>query len=431
MKKKMSIFAITLLISNHSYANEEFDQLWKSIEQNSLALKGSSESIEAAELNFSRSRKHYLPTIYLNATSTMTNDPGANMFGLLSQRSIEQADFMPDRLNHPGNNLFNKGTIGINLPLYEGGMKEGLSGASRSQLDARKSEANSFQSELYSEVLKSYFSLKTLDKFENETGKIKKTIESILGKYQLGNKSNLLGYSGLLGLKSLNNRILAIDDETAAKRTSYVKALQELNGGALQLQSNQELNPVAEISKYTEGDSQYKASSKTNSMLADASAAESLIKVEKSKNLPRIGVFAESYAFNGKRDTGTGLSTGLYLNWNIFSGNDYGATQEAIHKSHSAKYYAEAFSQKEKIEFNSLLEMEKTLQKTMVTLSESKKLLDEQTVVANSLFKNGMINALQLTEVLARRVDLLKSVNEVEMNLIETKTKRILLSSRN
>lgn len=423
MKQRL-MTVLFLMTSASAMADADFENLWKSIEQNSLALKASGESVEAAGKNLSRSKRHWHPTVYATGQSYLTNDPGANMFGLLSQRKIEQTDFMPDKLNEPGSNLFTKGTIGVNLPLYEGGMKKSLANVSAHQFEAKKSEAKANHSALFSEVAKSYFNIRSLDRYQDEINRIKNTLDSIIGKYQVGSKSNPVGYSGLLGLKSLKNRIAAISDETSAKRKAYVKALEELSGGKVQLNDKNEMNYLVEVNRYLSVDSEYNRSAKVKAMEEAAEAAKAAIGAEKSRNLPRVGLFAETYAFNGERDTGTGFSSGVYVNWNLYSGTDYGASQEAIHNSHAARYYAEAMSQKEKIEFEALKEMESTLERTMGTLSESQRLLDEQTTVANNLFKNGMINALQLTEVLSRRVDLLNNKNEVETNLIETKAKK-------
>lgn len=425
------VLTILFALSWNVYANDEFEKIWQSVSNRSLYLKSSEESVLATEKNKTRTSKHWLPTLYATGSTYLTNDPGANMFGLLSERSITQSDFMPDKLNHPGSNVFTKGAIGVNMPLYEGGMKSSVAKASEFQYEAKKLEDSSNKVQLYGEVAKSYFTIKSLERFDSEIGKIRSTLDSIIGRYQLGNKSNMLGYSGLLGLRSLKNRILAITDETQAKHTAYLKSLEELNGETIHLNKKEDANYLSDVNRYlSTNQNEYKESDKVKALNQNALAANEIIAAEKSRNLPRVGVFAESYAFNGKRNTDTGFSTGLYVNWNLFSGNDIGASDEALHKSHAAKYFAEANSQKEKIEFNSLTEMENTLVKTLETLSESQKLLDEQTVVANNLFKNGMINALQLTEVLSRRVDLLKSKSDVELNLVETKAKKIQLTNK-
>ncbi|MBP9681058.1 MAG: TolC family protein [Bacteriovorax sp.] len=431
MKFKQKVVATSLLLlSTSAQANEEFEQIWKTIADRSLSLKSSEEMVSASEKNKTRMARHWMPTIYATGSSYVTNDPGANMFGLLSERSIKQSDFAPDDLNHPGSNLFSKASIGINFPLYEGGMKNSIAKASEYQFEAKKLEKGTHERELFSEVAKSYFMFQSLEKYNQEISKIQKTLDSIIGRYQLGNKSNMLGYSGILGLRSLKNRILALTDESSAKQRAFLQSLEELKGEKIRLSKKEQDLYLADMNKYLSStQNEYKGSQKVSALNQTARAATEMIGAEKSRNLPRIGVFTEGNAFNGSRKTATGYSAGLYLHWNLFSGSDTGASDEAIHNSHAAKYFAEANSQKEKIEFNALSEMESTLVKTISTLEESQKLLDEQTVVANSLFKNGMINALQLTEVLSRRVDLLKSKNEVELNLIETKSKKMQLTT--
>ncbi|PIS01636.1 MAG: hypothetical protein COT84_01310, partial [Chlamydiae bacterium CG10_big_fil_rev_8_21_14_0_10_35_9] len=123
------------------------------------------------------------------------------------------------------------------------------------------------------------------------------------------------------------------------------------------------------------------------------------------------------------RGTGKGYSTGLYLNWNLFSGNDYGASTEAIHKSRAAQYYAEASLQKEKVEFVGLSNGIDATERTLMLLDESEKYLEEQTEISHRLFKNGLINALQYVEVLSRRVDLIKSKSGAENQLVDIQSK--------
>lgn len=427
---KKKLLSLLVVFTLNAQANDEFDKIWQSISNQSLYLKSSKEMVLASEKNNTRMGNHWMPTLYSTGASYLTNDPGANMFGLLSERAIEQSDFMPDSLNHPNSNIYSKLAVGVNIALYEGGMKTSISKASEYQYESKKFEDKFNEIQLYSEVGKSYFTVKLIEQFNSEIEKIKSDLDNIIGKYQLGNKSNMLGYSGLLGLRSLKNRILAITDENKGKTTAYLKALSELSGSQVSLKKST-TNNLGDINKYLSLEqSEYQESDKINALNQNAKAATEIVGAEKSRNLPRIGIFAEGYAFNGDRKTSSGYTAGLTLNWNLFSGNDLGASDEALHKSYAVKYLAKASSQKEKIEFNSLTEIESVLMKTVSTLSESQKLLDEQTVVANKLFQNGMINALQLTEVLSRRIDLLKSKNDVELSLVETKAKKILLSNK-
>lgn len=427
----MKTMLISFLIFSTAHAKDmQLENLWKKSYQQALAVKASHENTDASKFEKERSAKHWYPQVYATGNSFLTNDPGTHMFGLLSQREIKQTDFMPDSLNHPKSSVFTKGVVGVNVPLYEGGQKVAVNKAMNSIFEGKKKEENFVGLSFYSEFVKTYTSALALHLQLSELKKVKATLDNLLANYKIGNKSNMLGYSGLLGLKSLNQKLTAISDENSAKTNANLKGLKELSGDEAKLQFQDKVEIESVINEYLASDkAEYLPSEKINSLYDNAKAAKEFIDAEKSRNLPRVGVFAESYAFNGDRKTGTGYSTGFYLNWNLFSGNDVGATDQAISRSHAAQYYAQAISQKEKMEFLGMKEMQNALVKTLGTLNESEKLLDEQIKIANTLFQNGMINALQLVEVLSRRVDLLGLQTEARMNLINVQSQLILLTN--
>lgn len=419
-----------LLFSTAQAKDIQLENLWKKSYQQALAVKASHENTNASKFEKERSEKHWYPQVYATGNSFVTNDPGTNMFGLLSQRDIKQTDFMPDSLNHPKSSVFTKGVIGVNVPLYEGGQKVAVNKAMNSMFEGKRKEEVFVGLSFYSEFVKTYTSALALHMQLSELKKVKATLDNLLVNYKIGNKSNMLGYSGLLGLKSLNQKLTAISDENAAKTNANLKALKELSGDETNLQFQDKVEIEGVINEYLASETaEYLPSEKINSLYDNAKAAKEFISAEKSRNLPRVGVFAESYAFNGDRKTGTGYSTGIYLNWNLFSGNDVGASDQAISRSHAAQYFAEATSQKEKMEFLGMKEMQRALVKTLGTLNESENLLDEQIKIANKLFQNGMINALQLVEVLSRRVDLLGLQTEARMNLINVQSQLLLLTN--
>lgn len=425
---------IILLLSvgflSQAYAKDlQLEELWKKSYSKAFVVQASQATTDASKIEMERSQKHWQPQIYATGNSYMTNDPGANMFGLLSQRDIKQADFAPDSLNHPDSSLFTKGAVGINLPLYEGGQKVAVSKAMSSMYEAKKKEEKFNGLSFYSEFVKTYTSVLALHVQEVELKKVKGTLESLLARYEIGNKNNMLGYSGLLGLKSLNQKLIALQDENAAKASANIKAISELSGEETHLKFHEKEDAENTINEYLAVNrEEYRSSVKINALYDNAKAAKEIIEAEKTRNLPRVGVFGESYAFKGDRKTATGYSAGLYLNWNLYSGNDFGATEQAISRSHAATYYAKANDQKDKMEYEGMRDMQKALIKTLGTLNESEKLLDEQIKIANTLFKNGMINALQLVEVMSRRVDLVGLQTDARMNLIKVQSQLLILT---
>ncbi len=418
--KKMYM-PLLILISGQVFSGEkELDELIKFSQENSLAQKSASEATSAAILEKERSSKHWLPQVYLSGQSFLTNDPGTSLFGKMSQREIKNSDFLSDSLNHPDSAVYTKAAIGVNLPLYEGGQKIALNKAMSFMSEAKVFEEKGIQNEFYTEVVKNYLLGKNLHTEKNELSKISATIDSIISRYQVGSKENQLGYSGLLGLKSLKNKIAGLMEQNQSKKAAFEKSLTELSGlnSPLDFSENSTLaNLLKEYLSYSENN--YVASYKVQSLFQNAKSANEFIDAEKSRNLPRVGLFGEGYAFNGNRALGKGFTTGVYFNWNLFSGNDYGADLEAIHKSKAAQYYAEAGQQKEKIEYVGLKNSLGAISSSLKLLEESEKYLEEQTKISHNLFKNGLINVLQYVEVLSRRVDLIKSKSEAETQLIE------------
>jgi outer membrane protein TolC len=424
MMKKMKLIFL-LLISAQAFAKDKvLDDLLQVTTDHSLAEKAAAENLSASLIEKERSGKHWLPQIYLTGQSFVSNDPGTALFGKLSQREITNSDFMADSLNHPASSVYTKATLGVNLSLYEGGQKVAMYKAMTHLSESKVYEARAIRNEFSTEVVKNYILGKNFYNEHDELSKIQSTIDSIISRYQLGNRQNQLGYSGLLGLKSLKNKVLGLLDENNAKRTAITKALVELTGPGHSINFSSKYSTVSLVKEYLSfSENSYVASSKVESLFQNAKSANEIIDAEKSRNLPRVGLFGEGYAFNGNRSLGNGYSTGIYLNWNLFSGNDYGADLEAIHKSRAAQYFAEANLQKEKIEYEGLKESLVAINNSLILLSESEKFLDEQTKISHGLFKNGLINVLQYVEVLSRRVDLIKSKSLAETELIEVHSK--------
>ncbi|MDO9183306.1 MAG: TolC family protein [Bacteriovorax sp.] len=418
--KKIIIIFFALATSKQLFSKEkELDELIRATTENSLAQKAATENMNAATLEKDRSSKHWLPQVYLNGQSFLSNDPGTALFGKLSQREIKNSDFMSDSLNHPDTAVYTKAALGVSLALYEGGQKIAMNKAMTSMSEAKQLEAKAIQNEFYIEVVKNYLTGKNLSFEKLDLNQIKITIDSIISHYQVGNKQNQLGYSGLLGLKSLQNRVIALLDENKARNVGTQKALAELSGFTTDLKFSNDSTLSSLLKEYLAySENNYLPSSKVQSFFENAKSAKEMIDAEKSRNLPRVGLFGEGYAFNGDRNLGKGFTTGIYLNWNLFSGNDYGAAQEAIHKSKAAQYYAEAGLQKEKVEYLGLKDALEAVTHSLTLLNESEKYLEEQTKISHNLFKNGLINALQYVEVLSRRVDLIKSKSIAQDQLI-------------
>lgn len=401
-----------------------FKQIWEEIFKTSPGFKAAQYEYESAEEAKYRAARHWFPRIYVDVRSYQTNDPGQSFIGLLEQRSLQASDFNPDTINHPEAEIYSRGALGLDLPLYEGGMKASQFSLQTHLSTSQINEANNVRAEQYAEVAKSYGSIGHLDQQREKLVSIKQIIERVLKSYQIGVRSNPVGYSGLLGLRSLNNRIAGLIIQYQAQVNAYYFAIEEMGF------KSKKWTPVFEDSisfanKYFKS-SNDKSSFKVASLKERALVAQESAEMEKSRFRPRVGAFAETYVFSGERDTANGYTVGLYLQWSLFNPSDYGINKESKLKSMAAEKYSEAVEQKENAEKKSLDQSISALTQNISLLEEGHKILIEQTQVAENLFRNGSINALQFVEVLNRRVDLITLQADAGLKLLDSTANKIL-----
>lgn len=424
MKKLLGLSALVFFSSN-VFAVNYFDTIWSKIEKQNFAVNAASESYQAGSEELKKANRHWLPNIYLGGATYITDDAGANMFGLLSERAIKSSDFMPDALNRPGMNHFSKLTIGLELPLYEGGA--GLGNKKVSEKMAKSLELNAIaaRSHLLSEYVKMFWGAKIYDQHDEVFSKKLLNLKKLENSYQLGSRENLLGYSGKLGMINLGFKIQSLIDSVRVKKNSQLNALEEL---AQENINKDELRSVDMESSYRSLVANAPVGNKyaTDALGEKANAQQESIDLQKARLRPQVALFADQSFFKGDRELSDAKTVGISLRWSLFSKESLNLDSKAIFEAHSAKNAHLAYQQNDKIEFNALLEIEKILEGNLIRAAESKRVLTEQTAVTTRLFKNGMINILQLLEVLNQDVELNENILEMEEKLVEIRVKKLM-----
>jgi hypothetical protein len=257
------------------------------------------------------------------------------------------------------------------------------------------------------------------------------SLDGTLARYQVGGRANPVGYSGLLGMKTLKNRISGLSEASKAKANALRSALSAMMGdGTKDWQSDDRIAADFAHEKLTVPDASPTMESMTvkaarTSAEAGARGAEG----EKARFLPQVGVFGETALVNGSRASASGSTVGVYLQWSLFNAEDHGAVREARTQAAAQGSYAEAIAQKERIERDSASTTVTAGERNLALLDDSDKLLSEQIDLTRRLFQNGSINALQFVEVLSRRLDLIESRTQVESTLIEAYASRFSASA--
>ena len=412
-------FSILLFVTGTSQAqNLPFTEAWNQINSGSAAQESSRLQTESLNESKDRAGRHWLPKVYLDARSYQTNDPGTSFIGLLQQRSVEQSDFNPDLINHPDTQTYTRGVLGVDLPLYEGGAKSSEVELLNYSVRAQKSVTAQFQLEQYSQASTSYATIAIFNQQRTKLSELSTQISRLIKSYQLGSKSNPVGYSGLLGMKSLANRLQGIKLQYDAQIKSSYAVLKEMG-----LKNNDWLpvfsNSTEFVDRYLAPNSTPEVSYKIQSLKENAGATEAAVKMEKSKFLPRVGAFAESQLFKGSRSTADSYTAGLYLQWNLFDPSAYGSVKAAKLKAQALQKSVEAAEQQDRAEQAALAESIHAIRENVELLNDSYAILTEQSKMTETLFKNGSLNALQFVEVLSRRADLITQQAEVELSLIK------------
>jgi hypothetical protein len=427
MKFNLSLFILCVMLFQTSAQAEtlSLSEIWRKVQENSPAQEGAQLKTQSVEAGRSRAENHWLPKVYLNAQMYRTNDPSNSFFGLLEQRKVQSQDFSPDSINNPDSQTFTRGALGVDLALYEGGMKQAQVEMYHHLMAAEKLQSSQIQIDQYTQTCLSYGSIAVLQKQQAKLEDLNSELTKLIKSYRLGQKSNPVGYSALLGMKSLANRVADLIEQFNAEKNAAYSALHEM-GVKSENWSPKSFDTRAFTDQYLTSIklNEFAESYKTQAAKESAQASTHASRMEKARYLPRIGAFAESYVFTGSRDTANGYTGGLYLQWNLFDPADYGKYNEAKLAALANEKFSQATVQQENAERDGLQEAEKAIRANLVHLEDSDSLLSEQARVSSTLFRNGSINALQFVEILNRRTDLISQQSEAEINLLKTAADR-------
>jgi hypothetical protein len=439
----------------------EFGKIWEKIKENSHTQKALSLESRAAKISSNKASKHWLPRIYADARNYTTNDPALNFFSNLGQRAATNSDFStksartqpsnfidtnnnlyttpnyntlnlfaPDTLNNPGTNTYQRGTLGVDFSIYEGGSKKAVAKAFEKQAEGKQLENKFVSLNEYANSAAMYGTLISLYDQQEKIAALDKTVNTILSRYQLGNRGNPVGYSGGIALKSLKNRIEGIKEETAARIESIKSSIESSSGNlpsnwSLKLQSTNSF--ADEYLKLSAPEKSYMA----KAMKAYADGATEQAEAEKARILPKVGVYGESYAYRGERSVATSFNAGFYIQMNLYSPGDLDSIELAKINSKAMQERVEETIRNEEAKIKSLIQMEKALSKNLELIQENAKLMEEQLTVSQQLFSSGAINAIQLSEVFSRRADIIQAKANIESEYLKARAGLLTLSETN
>jgi outer membrane protein TolC len=436
----LAIFIILFLTVFPAYGEPgetevTFPLLWNQIQENAPSEKVSGFQMEASAIEKERDLRLGYPRLYLDARAFSTNDPALSFFSILNQRQIHSSDFNPELLNDPGYPFYQKGTLGLDWPFYDGGAKTARVDFQEKRIQAMAFDQIRGRLDLYAESALLYGSIMVL---ENESAALRKVLnstEKLIERYQIGVKNNPLGYLGLLGLKTLKNRILEALIDYGSALNSARTSLSEMAGTLpsnwkpISFGKEKSILPFARLFLPPgEHPEQAGASPSVRMMEAEAESSEELIKEESAKEKPRVALFSEASLYNGNRDSASSYVLGVYLQWDLFSIDRYRKEDQARASALALKAKSDDLRLREKIDQENALHSMSGLEKEIDLLSERSGLLEESSQTSGKLYQNGSISILQVVDVLNQEVDLIDHRMRIERAYLTDDANRFKIS---
>ncbi|MBW0434936.1 TolC family protein [Leptospira yasudae] len=455
--RSAAVFTIVFLsfafLKNVSATEEkriEFSEIWDQIRSQSAVLKSKTAEVRVAEIGKDRAAKHWLPKVYADVRSYRTNDPALNFLGKLGQRSANQSDFSTasvrtqpsnfldannqpytvlnsdtanlfakDTLNRPGDHAYSRGTLGVELPLFEGGGKTAAHSALEKRFSAVKSEERYIRTLEYSNAAAAFQSISLSEENLAKTESLLREIRDFLGRYRIGNRDNPVGYSGFLALRSLQNLLEVSKKEQETARRTAEETIRMMAPEISEEQLRPKRIPLLKFADQYLPLPALRESGHTP--LSDAfrfhsEEAKAGIEAERARFLPKIAAYAETYAYDGSRNQANAYNAGVYLQMNLLNPSDLGALDEAKAKEEAVRKKAEEIRLKEEGNFRLLLSREKSIFENLNSIYDSVRFQEEQLKISQRLFQSGSILAPQMAESFSRMAELLriKSATETE-----------------
>ncbi len=414
------ILGVSFSFPSHA-AEIGFGEIWSSIQSRSNSIKGARLEAGIAEKASERASLHWLPSLSLGGRYFTTNDPGVSLFSRLGQRQILSSDFGPAALNEPGFQNYGFLSLQAELPIYEGGAKESLRAAAAYWQESQERLLDAREIGLHARTASDFGRILSLHHAKKQSLALRTEIEKILGRYSLGSRSNPVGYSGMLGLKALQNRILSVLESFRSEEAGLKARISTLagidaawiprDGLVIGFVEENLPKPAARIPTREE------EAARLAALGADEQANS-----EKSRYLPGVGLFGNESWNTGARGSAFTTTAGVYLRWSLFTPDSWNRQSEAELRSKRESLRAEEASEQTKISFEGLSAHAAALESNLKLVSESEELLAEQTRITLRLFRDGAIGALSLAEALNRRVDLLLDRVRLESSWIEDRS---------
>ncbi len=366
--------------------------------ENNYGVKSARSRVEQASARVVQTRQSYLPKVTLSETLVVTNDPGAALVFKLQQNTIEQADFIPAKLNNADViNDFNT-SLQVMQPLFNADAATGRTMAltakkGQEYMAARNEETIGLQ------VSKVYYGLLLARKNIEAVEQSIMTMQEYCAEAARGYHAGLLTKSDKLShevrLAELQEQRLLLQDEIK-NAADALKVILNLDAGVTIVPTGEFAvdSVFSDEDKITVSDN--RADIKALELFRQVASYQSEM-INESK-LPRLNAFMQTNLHsNNIFSGGSSWALGLNMQWNIFDGMaTAGRLQEAKAQQLEALYNYEAAKSNSIAELNRSYRSLKTAKARIAVASKSLEGAKVSLDYIGRQYKTGMAMTFEL-----------------------------------
>jgi len=288
--------------------------------QNNRAVTLAKLDEQVAASNYKQTESIYLPQVGFSYTAMSTNNP-LNAFGFkLQQKSISQADFNPDLLNHPKGTPDFTTKVEVLQPLINMDMLYMRKGAAM-QAEIYQLKTTRIKEYLAFAVKKAYLQLKLACSAVSVLEDALQTTKAVYNFTDNHYKQGLVQKSDLLNVQVQINTVetnLAKAKSNIGNASDYLSLLMGQSTGIIYTATDNDAMD-------SNTDSTTTIATNRSDFMAMQKAIEAsnlMIQSSKMSELPKLNAFG-SYQLNDSRMLGFGANAylvGMQLSWDIFKG---------------------------------------------------------------------------------------------------------------
>ncbi len=366
--------------------------------KNNYMVKAARSRVDQAEGRVVQTRQSSLPKVTLSETFLVTNDPGAALVLKLQHNTIEQADFMPSKLNNADViNDFHT-SLQVTQPIYNADAAPGKNMA-LSTKTGMEFMASRTEETIGLQVSKIYYGLILARKNIEAVDQSIQTMQGYSAEASRGYSAGFLTKSDKLStevrLAELQEQKMMLQD-AVKNATDMLRVMLNLDADVVVIPTG---DFVVDTVVPNEGNSESllkRSDIKAYEMFKQVNGYQE--EMIRESRMPRLNAFLQSDLHgDALLNGGSSWSAGLNMQWNVFDGMaTTGRLQEAKAKAHEATYNYEAAKSNSSVEVRTALRSLKTAKERIPIASTS---LDAATTSLNYIgkqYKTGMAMTFEL-----------------------------------